>query len=302
MRTLVIGAGGVGGYLSARLAQANNDVTIAARGAHGRALQERGLTLHTSKGSEHIVLPRVVASVDSLREQFDLVLVAVKWSGLEQALDPLPNLLAPYGVVVPLLNGLTSEDVVARYVGAQRTLAGVAYMSAGILEPGAIYETGNTRVGLAAYRPGQDADLERVGALLSRASIPVQQQPDYMTMLWQKMVWNAPFNGICALARRPAGACVELMEPLIKRAMLEVIAVARAEGVVIPEQFADFMLGTTREQFALTEPSMLQDLRAGRATEVDILQGEVVLRAQKLGVDVPVLSTLAALMRAHQPA
>jgi 2-dehydropantoate 2-reductase len=117
-------------------------------------------------------------------------------------------------------------------------------------------------------------------------------------MLWEKMVWNAPFNGICALARRPAGSCVELLEPLIKRAMLEVIAVARAEGVPIPDQLADLMLRVTREQFPLTEPSMLQDVRAGRPTEVDILQGEVVLRAAKLGVDVPVLSTLAGLLRA----
>jgi 2-dehydropantoate 2-reductase len=299
MRTLVIGAGGVGGYLSARLAQASCDVTVAARGPHGRELMHRGLTLQTSKGTEHVALPRVVASADELHEQFDLVLLAVKSSGLTSALDPLPNLLAPYGVVVPLLNGLTSEDVVASYVGAQRTLAGVAYMSAGIIEPGAIYETGNTRVGLAAYRPGQDDDLARVSALLSGAGILVQQQPEYMAMLWQKMVWNAPFNGICALAKRPAGVCVELMEPLIRRAMLEVIAVARAEGVVIPASFAEFMLTVTREQFALTEPSMLQDVRAGRPTEVEVLQGEVVSRAEKLGVDVPVLSTLAALVRAQ---
>jgi len=298
MRTLVIGAGGVGGYLGARLAQAGEHVVIAARGAHGRELSERGLRLETSTGSEHIVLPRVVSSADELHEQFDLVLVSVKWSGLEQALDPLPNLLAPYGVVVPLLNGLTSEDVVARYVGAQRTLAGVAYMSAGIVEPGAIYANGNTRIGLSAYRPGQDEDLARVAALLSRAGVPVQQHPEYAAMLWQKMVWNAPFNAICALARRSAGSCVELMEPLIKRAMLEVVAVARAEGVAIPDQLADVMLRVTREEFALTEPSMLQDVRAGRTTEVDILQGEVVLRAAKLGVDVPVLSTLADLVRA----
>jgi 2-dehydropantoate 2-reductase len=299
MRTLVIGAGGVGGYLSARLAQARCEVTIAARGAHGRQLAQHGLTLQTSTGTEHVALPRVVASASELHEPFDLVLLAVKWSGLTEALDPLPNLLAPYGVVVPLLNGLTSEDVAASYVGAQRTLAGVAYMSAGIVEPGVIYETGNTRVGLAAYRPGQDDDLARVSALLSGAAIPVQQQPDYRAMLWQKMVWNAPFNGICALAKQPAGVCLERMEPVIKRAMIEVIAVARAEGVVIPDQFADLMLGVTRQQFALTEPSMLQDLRAGRPTEVDILQGEVVSRAQKLGVDVPVLSTLEALVRAH---
>ena len=88
------------------------------------------------------------------------------------------------------------------------------------------------------------------------------------------------------------------MEPLVKRAMLEVIAVARAEGVLSPISSPTSCCAITREEFALTEPSMLQDVRAGRPTEVDILQGEVVARAARLGVDVPVLSTLAALVRA----
>jgi 2-dehydropantoate 2-reductase len=225
------------------------------------------------------------------------VLLAVKWPELESACDPLPNLLRYDGVVLPLLNGLTSEDVVARYVGAQRTLGGVAYMSAGLLEPGAIYLHGQARLGIAPYRPGQDADLARVAAMFTHAQVTVQQNEDCSAMLWQKMLWNAPFNGICALSRRPAGQCVEVMEPLVRSAMLEVIAVARAEGVFLPEQLVDGMLKVTREEFPLTEPSMLQDVRRGRPTEVDILQGEVAHRGQQLGVATPVLSTLAALLR-----
>jgi len=298
MRTLVIGAGGVGGYLAARLVQAGSDVTIAARGEHGRALQDGGIAITTERGVEHIALPRVVASADELHERFDLVLLAVKFSGLAAACDALPNLIDPYGVVLPLLNGLTSEDVVAQYVGAQRTIAGVAYMSAGIVSPGAIYANGNTRVAIAPYRAGQDADLARVQALFTAAAVPVQRHDDAPTMLWQKMVWNAPFNGICALARQSAGVCAKQLEPLVARAMREVVAVARAEGVFIPDQLIDVMLRVTREEFALTEPSMLQDVRSGRPTEVEVLQGEVVARAERLGVDVPVLTTLAGLIRA----
>jgi 2-dehydropantoate 2-reductase len=298
MQTLVIGAGGVGGYLAARLAQAGCDVTIAARGAHGDALRERGITISSAGGVTHVALPRVVASADELRERFALVLLAVKWSDLAAACDALPNVLDPYGVVLPLLNGLTSEDVVAQYVGAQRTIAGSAYMSAGILAPGAIYANGNTRLAIASYRAGQDADLERIAALFTAAQVPVQRHDDAAAMLWQKMVWNAPFNGICALARQSAGVCAEQLAPLVARAMREVIAVARAEGVSLPDQLVDAMLRVTRDEFALTEPSMLQDVRAGRPTEVEMLQGEVVARAERLGVDVPVLATLAGLIRA----
>jgi 2-dehydropantoate 2-reductase len=298
MRILIIGAGGVGGYLSARLAQAGRDVTVVARGEHGRALREQGLILDGPSGRETIPLPAVVDDVEAATGRFDLVLLAVKWPELERACDALPNLIAVSGVVAPLLNGLTSEDVVARYVGAQRTLAAVAYMSAGITAPGSIYVHGNTRVGLSGYRPGQEADLDAVGRVFTESGVPVQRSEDYRAMLWQKMVWNAPLNAICALTRQPAGVCVERIEPLVRRAMSEVVAVAAADGVTLPAPLIDAMIATTRRDFPRTEPSMLQDVRRGRPTEVDILQGEVIARAAQHGVDVPVLGTLDALMRA----
>jgi 2-dehydropantoate 2-reductase len=299
MRTLVIGAGGVGGYLAAQLAKAELDVTLVARGAHGTALRERGLRIAYEQSEERVPIPQLLETADQARGRYQLIVLAVKWPELEAACDPLPNLIAPDGVVVPLLNGLTSEDVVMTYVGAQRTIAGVVYMSAGLREPGCIYVNGAVRMGLAEYRPGQAADIARIASLLERAQVPVATNDDYRAMLWQKMIWNAPFNGLCALSERSAGYCVEHMEPLVRRAMREVIAVAAAEGVTLSEQLIDGMVQVTRSTFPLTEPSMLQDVRKGRPTEVDILQAEVVRRAQRLGVDTPVLSTIAAVLGAR---
>jgi 2-dehydropantoate 2-reductase len=299
MRTLVIGAGGVGGYLAAQLAKAKLDVTLVARGAHARALREQGLRIVYEQSEERVLIPQLLEAAEQTRDRYELIVLAVKWPELEAACDPLPNLIAPGGVVVPLLNGLTSEDVVMTYVGAQRTIAGVVYMSAGLREPGCIYVNGAVRVGLAAYRPGQDEDIARIASTLERAQISVQKEDDYRAMLWQKMIWNAPFNGLCALSERTAGYCVEHMEPLVRRAMHEVIAVAAAEGVALSEQLVDGMVQVTRSTFPLTEPSMLQDVRKGRPTEVDILQAEVVRRAERLGVDTPVLSTIAAVLGAR---
>lgn len=297
MRFLVIGAGGVGGYVGARLSLAGEQVTIVARGAHGALLRERGLTMQLGSGPQLVPLAKVCEAKE-LTGQFDVVLLAVKWPGLPEACDELQRVLTPDGVVLPLLNGLSSEDVVASYVGAQRTLASVAYMSAGIVVPGEIYVHGNARLGLAAYRPGQEEWLTKLATTFDKAGVPVRVHPDYRTMLWEKMVWNAPFNAICALARKASGPVVQSQPELVRAAMLEVIKVARADGAAIPDMMADVMVQVTNKEYAQTEPSMLQDLRAGRATEVDILQAAVVERADALGVAAPIMKTLAALIRA----
>ncbi|WP_438033962.1 ketopantoate reductase family protein [Sorangium sp. So ce204] len=300
MRILVVGAGAVGGYFGARLALAGEDVTFVARGAHAEAMRSRGLIVRTPSG-ELRTPPLRVAPLDGARGPFDLALIAVKSPSLAAVSAELAGLLAADGLAAPLLNGLDSEDVVARDVGAPRVIAAIAYMSAGVAGPGEIETLAPTRAGLAPYRPGQEARVEATAALLERAGIPVRRGADHRAMLWEKMVWNAPFNAICALTGQRAGVVAERMEDLTRAAMLEVIAVARAEGAEISEATADAMLALTRSEFPLTEPSMLQDVRAGRATEVDILQGAVVERARRAGIDTPVLRTLATLVRGLSP-
>ncbi|MGK4008674.1 2-dehydropantoate 2-reductase [Sorangium sp. So ce1036] len=300
MRILVVGAGAVGGYFGARLGLAGEDVTFVARGAHAEAMRSRGLVLRTPAG-ELRTPPLRVTELDGARGPFDLALVAVKWPSLAAVSAALPALLAPDGLCVPLLNGLDSEDAVARDLGASRVIAAVAFMSASLAGPGEIHTVAPTRAGLAPYRPGQEPRVEAVAALLERAGIPVRRASDHRAMLWEKMVWNAPFNAICALTDQRAGVAAERMEDLVRAGMLEVIAVARAEGTDISGAIADAMIAMTRKEYPLTEPSMLQDVRAGRPTEVDILQSAVVDRGRRAGVDTPVLRTLAALLRGLAP-
>jgi 2-dehydropantoate 2-reductase len=296
MRILVVGVGAVGGYLGSRLLLAGEDVTFAARGERVRYLREHGLSIRGPHGDEHIALPSV-REARELTGPFDMVLLAVKWSALEEACDELQRLLAPSGVVLPMLNGVDSEDVVARYVGAQRTLAAVAYMSAGLTSPFALYVHGATRVGFAPYRPGQEHDVAQMAARFERAGVPARTFGDARTMLWEKMVWNAPYNAVCALTGKNAGAVTEQCGDLLREAMAEVIRVGRAEGAELSDSLIEAMLELTRREFPATEPSMLQDLRAGRSTEVDILQERVVAGGARHGQFTPVMRTLSALVR-----
>jgi 2-dehydropantoate 2-reductase len=296
MRILMVGAGAVGGFLGARLVCVGENVTFAVRGERARVLCEQGLAIHGPQGDEHVALAHV-AALEELTGPFDLILVAVKWPALETVADELARLLAPHGVVAPLLNGVDSEDVVARYVGAQRTIAAVAYMSAGSKGANELYAHGATRVGFAPYRPGQEANVEELARLFERAGIPARRFADARTMLWEKMIWNAPYNALCALTRKNAGTVTERMPELLRDAMREVLTVGRAEGAQLSDGLVEAMLTLTRDEFPATEPSMLQDVRAGRSTEVDILQQRVVRGGERHGIATPVMRTLSALVR-----
>ncbi|MFM2419773.1 MAG: hypothetical protein RL385_4496 [Pseudomonadota bacterium] len=301
MRALVIGAGGVGGVLAERLASAGHDVRVVARGAHGEAIARFGLCVRERKAERQVAL-HVLRARDVADASVDVAFLCVKWPELTSALQELARVLAPHGIAVPLLNGLDSEDVVASYVGAQRTLAGVAYMSAGIVSPGVVYEHGPSRLGLACYRPGQERSLAELSTALTDAGLPTQAHDDARSMLWSKMVWNAPFNAICALVDANAGDVVARDPELVKGAMREVLATARAFGVPLPDVLIDGMLHVTRTEFPDTEPSMLQDVRRGRPTEIDVLAGRVVELAMSRDVPTPVLSTLTALVRMRERA
>jgi 2-dehydropantoate 2-reductase len=296
MRTLIVGAGAVGGYFGAKLSLLGEDVTLVARGPHAEVMRTRGLVIRELKGTIETPPLRVV-ELEAAEGPFDLVLIAVKWPALDAVSAALPRLLAKDGVCAPLLNGLDSEDRVARHVGESRVIAAVAYMSSALKGPGEIHTSAETRAGFAAYRPGQEARVEPIAGMVERAGIRVRRGGDVRVMLWEKMVWNGPFNAICALTDRNAGEALDEAEETVREAMAEVIAVARAEGAALPDEIADHMIQLTRTDFHLTEPSMLQDIRAGRETEVEILQSAVVTRGRRAGVDTPILRTLASLVR-----
>jgi 2-dehydropantoate 2-reductase len=150
---------------------------------------------------------------------------------------------------------------------------------------------------LAPFVPGQEPRVAEIAAALS-PWFPCWSEPDLAKLRWQKLLWNAPFNAVCALTRRRAGEVLALreLEAVVRGVMGEVIAVAAAEGVVIELAAIESMLAITHGVFSDTEPSMLQDVLAGRQTEAGELQGAVVARGRRHGVPTPRLELLHALL------
>jgi 2-dehydropantoate 2-reductase len=303
MKILVVGAGAVGGYYGALLARAGHSVTFVARGEHGRAIREHGLVIDTPDGDEAVVChaPVLAHLADAADFGADVAIVAVKAADLEGIAPDVGKALAARGVAIPLLNGLDSEEILATAIGRDRVVGGIAQIASRITGPGRIRVDAPARIVLAPLAPATPEKMllvERLAATFAAAGFGCDAKRDLSRTLWTKLLWNAPFNAICALTGKTAGEVLAVPElaALVRATMVELAAVALAENVLIDDALIDATLESTRVKFFGSIPSMLQDVRAGRPTEARALQGAVVARGDRHGIAVPLHRTLLALV------
>ncbi len=304
MKFAIVGSGGVGGYYGARLVSAGHEVTFLARGAHLRAMQEKGLSIQSVAGD--FTVP-VRAEEDAARVgPVDTVLLAVKNYDVAAALPAVKTLMAtsPGASVVTLQNGVDSPAQVAAAVGEPPVIGGTTYISTAISEPGVIRQTGQYHRIILGEAFGDTSRVSaRVQALrdtLSVAGLNVEAVADARVPLWEKLAFLAAMSGFCTAARLPFGPLREAREfrEMFGEAAAEALRVAKAEGVPVtlrPDEVVAFMEGLAKEM----KPSMLVDLEGGKPLEVEYLQGTVVRRGRAHGIPTPVMSTLYAVLRPH---
>jgi 2-dehydropantoate 2-reductase len=302
MHIAVVGAGAVGGFYGARLARAGERVSVIARGAHLRAIRERGLAIWSALG-DHVV--RIEAESDPARVgPVDLVVLAVKTYANPQILPLLPDLCGPETAVLTLQNGVASADALADAVGAERVLAGTTYVATAIVAPGLIQQTGVHRRVILGEAFGERRDVSprvaRIAAILAGADIQAEAVADGRVPVWEKLVYLATFAAFTGVSRQPAGAIWgdAIGRDAFLAVAAEVEAVARAEGVAIASDVLDRMVEYLDVLPPSTRSSLLIDLQQGKPTEVEALQGEVVRRGRALGVPTPGMTALYAALRA----
>jgi len=302
MHIAVVGAGAVGGFYGARLARAGERVSVIARGAHLRAIRERGLLVWSPLG-DHVV--RLEAESDPARVgPVDLVVLAVKTYANPQVLPLLPALCGPDTVVLTLQNGVASADALADAVGAARVVAGTTYVATAIVAPGLIQQTGVHRRVILGEAFGARREVSprvaRIAATLAGADVQAEAVADGRVPVWEKLVYLATFAAFTGVSRQPAGAIWG--DAIGREAFLavaaEVEAVARAEGVPIAGDVLARMVEYLDALPPSTRSSLLIDLQQGKPTEVEALQGEVVRRGRALGVPTPGMTALYAALRA----
>ena len=301
MRIAVIGSGAVGGYYGALLARAGHDVTFIARGTHLEAIRAGGLRVRGPLGAFAVSAP---AYADTARlGPVDLALLADKTYDNDTALPLLPPLVGEQTTVLTLQNGVDSPDQTAAVVGARAVVGGAAYIATAVVEPGVIEQTGTyrrIRFGeVVAPGPATSERVMRLHEVFEGADIQSEPSADGRVPLGEKFVYLAPFAGLTGASRQPVGVVRDdaAARRQLFAAVREVAAVARAEGVPIAEDTLERIAAYVDEVPATMRSSLLIDLTQGKRIEVEALQGSVVRRAAHLGVPVPVMETLYAVLR-----
>jgi 2-dehydropantoate 2-reductase len=302
MHIAVVGAGAVGGFYGARLAQSGERVSVIARGAHLRAIRERGLLVWSPLG-DHVV--RIEAESDPARVgPVDLVILAVKTYNNPQVLPFLPQLCGPETAVLTLQNGVASADALADAVGGARVLAGTTYLATAIIAPGLIQQTGVHRRVILGEAFGERREVSaraaRIAGALTRADVQAEAVADGRVPVWEKLIYLATFAAFTGVSRQPAGAIWgdDVGREAFVGVAAEVEAVARAEGVPVAADVIDRMVDYLDALPPDTRSSLLIDLQQGKPTEVEALQGEVVRRGRALRVPTPGMTALYAALRA----
>ena len=296
MRFVIVGAGGIGAYFGGELARAGHEVTLFARGAHLDALRTRGLTVRTPEGE---FVARVGATNDpSELPAADVAIVAVKSYSLPDV-TPIVRVVAERGAdVVPLLNGVTAADELkAGGVPPSRVLGGLARVSVVRTEPGVVERrSGFYSIVVGELGGGLSERATKIADALRSAGVDARASATMGVELWQKYVFITAMAAVCGLARTSIGPVRDAPggRRLIQRAVTEVVDVARARGVALPDDEAPRTAAYIDTLPAAMTPSFLLDLESGGETELDTLSGAVSRLAAEAGIDTPVHDTATA--------
>jgi len=289
MRIAVFGAGAVGGYFGGRLAQAGEDVVFIARGAQLQALRERGLRVESPKG-DFSVNPARATDDPAQVETVDAVLVGVKTWQVPDAAEAMRPLLGPDAFVVPLQNGVEAPDQLAAALGSERVLGGLCRIVSFLVEPGHVRHAGlEPYVAFGELDDRPSGRAERLRAAFARAGVTAEVPSEIRVAMWGKFLFIASFSGVGAVTRAPAGVLRSLPETrrLLEQAMHEVLAVAHARGIALPEQSIPNTMALIDGLLPEGTASMQRDIMAGRPSELESQNGAVVRLGQEVGVATP---------------
>ena len=300
LRIAVMGAGAVGGYLGALLAQAGNPVVLIARGEHLRALQSNGLQVRSARGDFTVPVEATDQTTDA--GPVDLVLFTAKTYHNDEAIPLVRPLLGDGTTVLTIQNGVDSWEQLQTGLGTGNILPGAIYIEAKVEAPGIIRQQGNVhRLVFGEADGSMSTRALAIAEMLRTAGMPTEVSSDVIKVLWTKWLFIATLGGVTTASR--IGLAELLATPasrqLVVQVMREIEAVGRKQGIHLDGDVVEKTLQLMDTDARLMKASMHKDLEAGRPLELDALNGAVVRLGRELGVPTPANEAIYGLLKAH---
>lgn len=308
MRIAILGVGSIGSLIAAQLAKTDADLLLYTRGANGEALATNGLLFTNLEGEiEHFPADRWVVFEGEIPEPLfscvDVAIICGKSNSTSSLAAVAEDMMRPNAIAVSVQNGLGhSERLVAR-LGRHRVLAGCTTHGAMTNGYGEVTWTGRGAIRMASLIESDlgtgDVRVMDFLDVLKDAGLNPEWEFDAEEMLWHKLLLNVAINPLAAICGVRNGELLvrpDLHEQALS-AMLEAAKVASAEGVDLSDFDCLSELNMVLEATATNRCSMLQDVMAGRVTEIDSLCGEVVRRGEEFGIQTPLNHQLLTLVK-----
>jgi 2-dehydropantoate 2-reductase len=317
MKVAVIGAGAIGGYVGTRLALAGEEVTFIVRGANLTAIRQNGFKLIAHDGSEEVATNlKATDNYDEAGPQ-DVVILAMKAHQVEAVAKDVPKLFGPDTAVVTMQNGIPywyfhrhggalegstvrsvdPSGLIAEFIPASRVIGCVVYPASELIAPGVVQHIEGERFPLGELDGSTSERVTRIAAMFEKAKFKSPVLPNIRSEIWLKLWGNLTFNPISALAH---ATLVDICQyppsrELAAGMMREAQAVATALGIEFRVTLEKRIAGA--EKVGKHKTSMLQDIEAGRAPEIDALVGAVVELAQLTHTPTPRIESVLALVK-----
>jgi 2-dehydropantoate 2-reductase len=301
MRIAIMGSGGLGGYFGARLVQGGAaDVHFVARGKHLEAMRRDGLRVD---GPQPLHV-RKVSATDDPREigVADVVMLCVKLWDTESAIEQIRPMVGPDTAIVSFQNGVLKDQYLRAAFDERQLMGGVGYVATTIGEPGVIKQTGPMqRLLFGEFDGSRSKRGEALLAACLAGGINAELSDNILREIWQKYVFLVALSGTTTTIRKTLGPIRSNPQTraFFIDVMREVVAVGRAHGVSLPEDYAQTRMKFAEDLPADMTASMHHDLEKGNRLEVRWLSGGVVELGQAKGVATPLNRAIADILALH---
>jgi 2-dehydropantoate 2-reductase len=303
MRFLVLGAGALGGLFGAKLLKGGADVTFLVRPQRAAQLRRDGLIVKSLDGEFRSEVN--VVQQGQISEPFDVVLLCCKGFDLDAAIDSVAPAMGERSAVLPVLNGVRHLDALKERFGAQRVLGGLTGINAGLLPDGTIQQTPGARVtmNLIGELDGRASSrVNSVKAALVAGGIQADVVDDIVARMWNKFFAWACIAAISTLTRASLGFAAQTASgPAFASAVMdECTKIFDAEGYSPPREMMSMVRGVLSQTNTDSRVSMLIDMDERRPTEADHTFGDLVARAAKRGIAVPILTAALCNLQVYE--
>jgi 2-dehydropantoate 2-reductase len=301
MRIAVMGSGALGGYFGGLLASTGADVIFIARGSHLEAMRRDGLRIEGGPDPFHLEHVRATDNPGEVGP-VDLVMVCVKLWDTEVALEQVRPLVGPDTTLVSFQNGVLKDSYLRAAYHDSQLIGGVAYVASTVSAPGVITRTGPLqRLVVGEFDGRPSARVEAFHSAAVAGGIDAEISGDIRRAIWEKFVFLVGLSATTTTMRVPIGPIRENPQSrgLLLDLMREVVAVGRAHGVPLPEDYAEQRLEFADGVSPDMTSSMHHDLERGNRLEVPWLSGGVVELGTQVGVETPLNRAVADILAVH---